>query len=121
MVWDRGEYQAALAADHGTLKRKMGLALVFGAPDEIETADQINDSRRECPADLQCEPATRPESVADLAQRQFNHPQCPTIEKNGAGIPTDRSEVTAHPASVRTARAAVHRSLVTNGRSGSML
>jgi hypothetical protein len=57
MVWDRGEYQAAPAADHGTLRRKMGLALVFGVPDEIETADQIDDSRRGCPADLQCEPA----------------------------------------------------------------
>jgi hypothetical protein len=55
-VWDRGEYQAAPAADHGTLRRKMGLALVFGAPDEIETGP-------------------RPESVADLAQRQFNHAQ----------------------------------------------
>jgi hypothetical protein len=39
-VWDRGEYQAAPAADHGTLKCKMGVAPVFGAPDEIETADQ---------------------------------------------------------------------------------
>jgi len=38
MVWDRGEYQAALAADHGALKRKMEFAPVFGAPDEIETA-----------------------------------------------------------------------------------
>jgi hypothetical protein len=40
MVWDRGEYQAAPAVDHGTLKCKMGFAPVFGAPDEIETADQ---------------------------------------------------------------------------------
>jgi hypothetical protein len=40
MVWDRGEYQAAPAVDHGTLKCKMGVAPVFGAPDEIETADQ---------------------------------------------------------------------------------
>jgi hypothetical protein len=41
MVWDRGKYQAAPAADHGTLKCKMGFAPVFGTPDEIETADQI--------------------------------------------------------------------------------
>jgi hypothetical protein len=40
-VWDRGEYQAAPAADHGTLKCKMGFAPVFGVPDEIETANQI--------------------------------------------------------------------------------
>jgi hypothetical protein len=41
MVWDRGEYRAVPAVDHGTLKCKMGFAPVFGAPDEIETADQI--------------------------------------------------------------------------------
>jgi hypothetical protein len=40
-VWDRGEYQVAPAVDYGTLKCKMGFAPVFGAPDGIETADQI--------------------------------------------------------------------------------
>jgi hypothetical protein len=39
-VWVRGEYQAVPAVDHGTLKCKMGFAPVFGAPDEIKTADK---------------------------------------------------------------------------------
>jgi hypothetical protein len=56
MVWDRGEYRAVPAADHGTLKCKMGFALVFGAPDEIETADQIKDSTREVSGRPQCGP-----------------------------------------------------------------